>query len=232
MSLSLYLRRKPLVRTMAGKMSFGRTAELSRTRVIAFSLSTPESSRFHDGNVALDRQIRGRVMRSNAQPRFHPVRRPPHSARWFTFGLLLRSTPLSTKQLLRSLTPASLKALNRSLKSEFIRPTRPPGMHIHDHLPRRFHDRRRPQPLPVLDVERPVHLPQSPVPFHDKLLARRRLWLGLHFHSLPPRFQARGAASTHMSVTDRMGCDGRRQRSFHDGGHHHQSSPNTARQGS
>ena len=57
-------------------------------------------------------------------------------------------------------------------KSEFIASAGAAPMCLHRHLPRRLEDRIHTQALPVLDVERPVHPGNSPVPFHHECRAR------------------------------------------------------------
>jgi hypothetical protein len=78
-----------------------------------------------------------------------------------------------------------LKMLKSSSKSEFINFAGATPMCIDRHLPGRLEDRLRTQALPVLDVERPVHFGNSPVPFHHE--DRLRLFrASVHHLILPP----------------------------------------------
>ena len=88
---------------------------------------------------------------------------------------------------IRYLTLFSVKMLNRSSKLEFVA-----GVGIDHHLPRCLEDRFRPQTLPVLDVERTVHLGEAPIPLHDEIGLRSRRDL-VHGTIVALRFRQRPA---------------------------------------
>lgn len=68
----------------------------------------------------------------------------------------------------RYLIPESLKSLNRSLKSEFIRRTRATGVGVDDHLPCGFEDGGRTLTLPIGYVEGAVEFGEPAVALHDE----------------------------------------------------------------
>ena len=70
------------------------------------------------------------------------------------------------------LAPFSLKMLNSSSKSEFIDAAAACRMYVHHHLPGGLEDGFRSKPLPVLDIEGPVHLGNAPVSFHHECRLR------------------------------------------------------------
>jgi len=69
----------------------------------------------------------------------------------------------------------SLKRLNSSAKSEFIRTLGISGVNIDNHLPGGFEDGLWSQTLPILEVEGPIHFREPAVALH-----RKSLWLASH----------------------------------------------------